>query len=473
VDDLYGQVRLAEAEVEQNRERSAWADRMVKLNYMSAAQAQSDRSKLDSSIEKGRSLRAKLNQLLNSDRDQMLTKLILDRDIAEIGLKQIRRAGEANIEKADAEKDRAIKELIQQEDKLREYAQQRAECKIVAPETIEPDSMVVYYKSESSSRFSGSSSSGLIEQGAQVKEGQKMLRIPNLHRMQVNTKVHEAMVARLRGDVRVPTHFVEGVQNLMMLNTDAFTRVVSQRQEVADRLREKFRNELYRKVSDGQKARIRVDALGERVFEGHVRTVANVASQIDSWTSDVKLYQTLVMVDFEVLADGTKKRIANEELKPDMTAEVTITVDTAKEAVLTVPVQAVMAGAEMGAKREVFVKTPAGYDRREVKLGLYNERVVEIREGLQEGEEVVLNPKVLLAPDDKTKIRDEGGKNGKAPRSEGDAPKGEPGPVGPKGDGSGGPGVGVPGAGGPGGPGGTKGSGGKKKGGGGGGLPPQ
>jgi HlyD family secretion protein len=465
VDDLTGQVRLAEAEVEQNRERSAWADRMVKLNYMSAAQAQSDRSKLDASVEKARSLRAKLNQLLNSDRDQTLTKLILARDSARLTLEKVNLEADANLVKALAEKRKCDLLYAQADDTLRELALQRAECKIIAPETIEPDSMVVYYKSESSSRFSGSSSSGLVEQGAQVKEGQKMLRIPNLHRMQVNTKVHEAMVARIRGDVRVPTHFVEGTQSLMMLNTDPFTRLVSQRQEVADRLREKFRNESYKKVSDGQKARIRVDALGDRVFEGHVRTVANVASQIDSWTSDVKLYQTLVTVDFEVLADGTKKRIANEELKPDMTAEVTITVDTAKEAVLTVPVQAVLAGAEMGAKREVFVKTADGYDRREVKLGLYNEKVVEVREGLKEGDEVVLNPKVLLAPDDKTKTRDEGGKNAtKGPRSaEGEYPKGDPGaggPIGPKGDGSGGPGAG--------GPGGTKT--GKKKGGGG--MPP-
>ena len=62
--------------------------------------------------------------------------------------------------------------------------------------------MVVYFKNESN-RFSSSSNQGLIEQGAQVKEGQKLLRIPNLLRMQVNTKVHEAMVARIKGDVRV------------------------------------------------------------------------------------------------------------------------------------------------------------------------------------------------------------------------------------------------------------------------------
>jgi len=450
-DDLNGQVRLAEAEVQQNAERSAWADRMVKLNYMAAAQAQSERSKLEASQEKARSLKAKLNQLLTSDRDQTLTNLILARDQALLTVDKVKLEAEANLVKFIAEKQRATSEYVQQDEKLHDIIQQRGECKIVAPDTIEPDSMVVYYKSESASRFSSSSSTGLIEQGAQVKEGQKMLRIPNLHRMQVNTKVHEAMVARIRGDVRVPTHFVESVQGLMMLNTDAFTRVVSQKQEVTDRLREKFRSESYKKVSEGQKATIRVDALPERVFEGHVRVKATVASATDSWISDVKLYQTLVMVDYEVLPDGTKNRISSEELTPDMTAEVTITVDTAKEEVLTVPVQAVMGGGEMGPKREVYVKTPTGYERREVKLGLYNEKVIEIREGLQEGDEVVTNPKVLLAPDDKTKTRDDGGKNGaKGPRSaEGDSPKGESGPAGPKGEG---------------GPGGTKGAGGKKKG---------
>jgi hypothetical protein len=85
----------------------------------------------------------------------------------------------------------------------------------------------------------------------------------------------------------------------------------------------------------------------------------------------------------------------------------------------------------MGGKREVFVKTPTGYDRRPVTLGLYNEKVVEIREGLNEGEEVVLNPKVLLAPDDKTRTRDgdtKGGnetRGGKNKGADGDSPKGD------------------------------------------------
>jgi hypothetical protein len=122
--------------------------------------------------------------------------------------------------------------------------------------------------------------------------------------------------------------------------------------------------------------------------------------------SDVKVYQTLVLIQGQV-----------EGLKPDMSAEVSIHVNGIKD-VLTVPLQAIIGGAEMGAKRKLFVRTPTGYDEREVTLGLYNEKVVEVRDGLTEGEEVVLNPKVLLG-DTKAKTRD--GDNTKG----GDASKGE------------------------------------------------
>jgi multidrug efflux pump subunit AcrA (membrane-fusion protein) len=453
VDDLTGQVRLAEGTVEQNRERAAWADRMVKLSYMSAAQAQAEVSRLDSSVEDLRSKRAKLTQLLTSDRSQTLTKLILARDIAQLGLERANLEAVANLAKFEAVDRKCELLLGQVQDALHDISQQRAECKIVAPSTIQPDSMVVYFKNESN-RFGNSSSQAMIEQGAQVKEGQKMLRIPNLRRMQVNTKVHEAMVARVRGDVRVPTHMVYTVQQLTMLTTDPFYRLMTQRAEGLDHVRDKFRNYEYQTTSEGQKASIRVDALPDRIFEGHVRTVASVASQADAFASDVKLYQTIVMIDHEVQPDGTRKRIENEQLKPDMTAEVTITVDTAKDPVLTVPVQAVIGGTEMGAKREVFVKTPTGYDRREVKLGLYNERMVEIREGLAENDEVVLNPKVLLAPDEKTRTRDGDGKNGNKGDKGGKGGKGgDDGsnvPTGPKGDGNPGGGGGKKkGAGGP------------------------
>src|SRR5438876_6424678 len=59
LDDLTGKVRLADSDVEQYREIAAWADRMVKMKYMSAAQAQAQRSKLESTLE---DLRSKQSQ---------------------------------------------------------------------------------------------------------------------------------------------------------------------------------------------------------------------------------------------------------------------------------------------------------------------------------------------------------------------------------------------------------------------------
>src|SRR5262249_20898142 len=186
----------------------------------------------------------------------------------------------------------------------------------------------------------------------------------------------------------------------LLANADPFSRMVSQRDDFLEIIREKYRNHEYEIASPGQRATIRVDAKAERVLKGRVRSVSAVSSQVDSWTSDVRLYQTYVLIEDDV-----------EGLKPDMTAEVTIHVDAAKEQVLTVPLQAVIGGAEMGVKREVFVRTPTGYDKREVTLGLYNDKMVEVREGLHEGDEVVINPKVLLG-DNKAKTRDASGDNG-------------------------------------------------------------
>jgi HlyD family secretion protein len=468
LDDLTGQMNLAESEVGQFRERAAWADRMVKLSYLSSAQAQAEKSKLDSAVEKLRSLQTQRRQWQTYDRRQQVVDLTSKRDNARAAVQLALSEAAKNEDNARAEVTRAKAEFNQQDDRLDELVKQRSLCKIHAPATIEPNSLVVYFRPESS-RF-GSSTQGMIEQGAQVKEGQKLLRIPNLRKMQVNTKVHEAMVARIRGDVRVPTHIVEGVQKVALLNTYAFGRLAGQQPEVAELVREQFRGVESKKLADGQKANIRVDALPNRTFEGHVRVKATVASQADSWVSDVKLYQTLVMVDAEVLPDGTRKSIQTEELTPDMTAEVQITVDTAKDPVLTVPVQAIIGGTELAAKRELFVKTPTGFDRRQVTLGIYNEKVVEIRDGLKEGDEVVLNPKVLLGAEDRTRTRDDGGKAGPGANGKGDYSKGGDSPKGgtgaPGGEGGAGGGTGGKGKG-------TKGGGFPKGGAPGGGPPPQ
>ena len=51
----------------------------------------------------------------------------------------------------------------------------------------------------------------------------------------------------------------------------------------------------------------------------------------------------------------------------------------------------------------MFVSTPEGPREREITIGLSNETAVEVKDGLSDGDEVVLNPKVLLG--DKAKTR--------------------------------------------------------------------
>jgi hypothetical protein len=123
------------------------------------------------------------------------------------------------------------------------------------------------------------------------------------------------------------------------------------------------------------------------VFSGHVKTVDTVASQQDFFASDVKVYKTIIKIDGHP-----------EGLRPGMSAEVTIFADESGEDVLTVPVQSVIGTISMGAKRKVFVVGADGQPvQRDIVVGMTNERKVEVKEGLSEGERVVENPIPLLS----------------------------------------------------------------------------
>jgi HlyD family secretion protein len=260
------------------------------------------------------------------------------------------------------------------------------------------------------------------------------MRIPDLRRMVVNTKVHEAMVSRVHGEVWQPTGFSDALRAGLLTSHDSLARVLSQH-AVTD-LKEKLHEYDMEKVQDGQKARVRVEAFSDRVLPGHVKSVATVASQQDWMSADVKVYQTFVAIDESV--DG---------LKPGMSAEVTIDIDATDEPVLALPLQAVVGGAELGPKRKVFVKTPTGaVEEREIVVGLSNEKMVEVRSGLIVGDEVVVNPRVLLG--DRAKVRTageerpEGGGEGR--RGKGRGKGGMKGGEGPPKDGPPYPGGGYP-----------------------------
>lgn len=328
---------------------------------------------------------------------------------------------------------------------MNEIREQLAACKLVAPQS----GMAVYYKDQNM-RFS-SGTEGQIVVGAQVKEGQKLLRIPDLSRMQVTAKIHEALVSRVKGDDRRPT----GAFETLRTGLAAFGGVFAHEDSLPV-ARDAVRDKEYYVARPGQDAEIRVDAFPGRVFKGRVRSVAAVAAQADWGSSDVKLFPTVVSIDDTDVVG----------LKPDYSAEVTIKVDPGDAKVITVPLQAVVGTSDMGSTRKVYVLENGQPEEREVELGIFNEKKVEVKKGLKEGEVVVLNPKAILG--DKAKgVRDEGDPTG---RGAGKGTGGGPG-------GGQRPGGGAPGGGKPGGaPGGGQGGqpgGGAPKPGGGGGRPPQ
>ncbi len=387
-DDVSGRLKIAESDLEAYKDRSAWAERAVRLKYITPSQAKVEQSKLAGATDGLAKLAMEKNILENFLRQRESTDLTSKLDVARIGLDKATRQAHAKEVQAEASRKTKYSVYNQEVEKLHDIEEQIRDTKLYSPQ----DGMAVYYK-ENGGRF-GNSTDGMIVQGAQVKENQKLLRIPDLRKMQVNTRVHEAMISRIRGDDRQPTGYLDALRVGLLASPDAMNRLVMASEVVQTTLRDRNHDKEYVLASPGQKARVRIDAFPDRVLTAHVRTVAAVASQNDWMSADVKVYQTLVTVDESV--DG---------LKPDMSAEVTIEVDPPQEPVLCVPIQSVVGGAEAGPKRRVYVMAAAGPEERVVELGLFNDKMVEVRSGLLEDDMVILNPKVFLG--EKAKTRDE------------------------------------------------------------------
>lgn len=134
-------------------------------------------------------------------------------------------------------------------------------------------------------------------------------------------------------------------------------------------------------VQEGMPASIRVDAFPDRSYPGSVHTVAVLPDQSDWLNSNTKVYETIVTVDKKV-----------SQLKPGLTAIVEIQVDHLYD-VLKVPVQALV---QVKKDTWCYVETPQGVLRRDVEVGRSNDKFVEIRSGLEQGDRIVLNPMAIL-----------------------------------------------------------------------------
>jgi len=139
------------------------------------------------------------------------------------------------------------------------------------------------------------------------------------------------------------------------------------------------------KVRPGQRATIVMDAFPDKIFSGEVTKVAPLPDQQRNWLSpDLKVYAT------EVEIEGTY-----DFLKPGMSAKVEILVERLK-GVLIVPVQVV---ANRSGKKVCYVLASKP-EEREVQTGSFNDTFVQILDGLESGEKVLLSPPKITGSED-------------------------------------------------------------------------
>ncbi len=132
-------------------------------------------------------------------------------------------------------------------------------------------------------------------------------------------------------------------------------------------------------VEEGMPVSIRIGAFADdRILEGRVKKVNRYAEPGSWFSSQVKEYATFI----DVINPPP-------DIRSGMTAEVRILVDK-KSDVLQIPVQAIHEHARL---TYCLVKKGDTYETRQVKMGATNDKTVVIEEGLDENEQVVLNPR--------------------------------------------------------------------------------
>ena len=137
-----------------------------------------------------------------------------------------------------------------------------------------------------------------------------------------------------------------------------------------------------KKVRPGMPVRVTVNAVPGQVFWGRVGKIGLLPDAQSAFLNpDLKVYSTEIYLEGDVAG-----------LRPGMSCRAEIIVEQHADAVY-VPVQSVV---RVGGKTVAYVQTATGVEPREVKIGLDNNRMIRVIEGLQEGELVLLAPP--LAP---------------------------------------------------------------------------
>lgn len=125
------------------------------------------------------------------------------------------------------------------------------------------------------------------------------------------------------------------------------------------------------KVSLGQKAQVTLDAYPDKIFEG---TVAEIIPQTKTTSSGANI------IVVRIILDKTEDTFIN-----GLTGQAEVILSEEKN-VLTIPLEA------LKDEETVIVQKDTKQEVRKVSLGIKSDTDIEIKEGLNEGEKVILNP---------------------------------------------------------------------------------
>ncbi len=322
-DMIKGEVKQFQQELEQAREEYEFTKRMARRGYTAQNELESRRIAVSQKNISLKTKRDELNVLETYTKGRTIAELEqLARDTKE-ETKRVDLQGQAELAKFVADLETASLTYDVESNELERLARQIKACTLIAPQDGE-----VVYASQNGGR---GSQPVVIEEGANVRERQSIIKLPDLSFMKVDARIHESKISR---------------------------------------------------IETGLPVEIEIDALPGIVYHGVLETVSSVPVP-GSWpNTDLKEYEAVIRITDE------EKMV--RELRPGMNAELRIIVQQRSEDVLQIPVQAAM---NMMGKYFAYILEPTGGVRRELTIGDSNDEFMEVLDGVKEGEKVILNPR--------------------------------------------------------------------------------
>jgi len=225
-----------------------------------------------------------------------------------------------------------------------------------------------------------------------IRDGAKRLLDSSLDRLRFfDVAEHQIRALKRTHKVRKSMHIhspAAGIVTKISVREGAHVTPMSELYQIADLSRIWVLADLYEHeiswVKQGDEAKLSIASLPDRVFTGHITYIYPYL--------DPKTRTNKVRIEFDN-AEGL--------LKPDMFGDVAITASSIKPG-LFVPREAVLI---TGKKAHLFVQTePGRFEPRTVKTGTTTDGLIEILDGVSDGELIVTSGQFLI--DSESSIRE-------------------------------------------------------------------